>query len=825
MSNQPPAGPPAPPPPPEGGVPAPPPGPSQPQPFNSEAASAVVDGVKALANPANLKLLGFQALAFLAVGVLLALCFIGSASGLLEELGADDYGFDVSSQMHSFKAFLLMTGLVLGGGLRFAASGSMDADYGNIKVALSLVSITALLAAAGLNYFVVKKASAGVRLKSWGQAALQAGLHAVVLGLVFALFSLFGTIDLLSSDMFSAKLSARFGGVLLFVGLLVFISHLAAAGPRVNLRPSAWTAALREAVWLTVLVILAFGAIALVASIILMVRSDAPVSAYFLLVPLLGTLGVWGSSLGFFGALVPGGSGGGSMIMGEMGMLPSNAALHIWDFAEGKGAWLFAATVLVIVFAAIFLGARRQRTAAFTPARIWQLPLLSLGIWLVLALLTTVRFKLSADVMEFSGLRGTGTFGLSWYSVLFLALGTALVSVLAEFLPTLAYRISPAFFAAVAGKKSAAAWLNGTTAAASVPPAAPAAPGASPAASAPAAPAAAPAEITPMSAASKKKLKAAGFSLLGLVVLLGLGFGTVAYLNSQRKPEAEVQAYLDLLADGKAKKANEMVDPGVDNASRALLVDDVLGAAKQRLVVESVELEDKSDSSARVYAAYSINGERHEYTFSVDRGKKEYGLLDTWKLNDSLLVPVHLSADRAQKVLIGKTEIPLQESGGGFFSSEGYAGDFYAYPGIYEVTAPGNDYLSAAPQQLRVNGDDMETPQASVQTTGTEKLEKLVLDEVHKFEKACVTAPTNMEEACPYQLQSTDLASFSVKTPAKSVELEGLTQFTASDTTFKYKHNDTEYTKYDEETLEKSFYGEITWDGDKPSVEISGTGW
>ena len=73
-------------------------------------------------------------------------------------------------------------------------------------------------------------------------------------------------------------------------------------------------------------------------------------------------------------------------------------------------------------------------------------------------------------------------------------------------------------------------------------------------------------------------------------------------MNSQRKPEAEVEKYLSLLAEGKAEKATEMVDPGIDNASRVLLTDDVLGSAKQRLELVDVVEESRDGNGAYVTA-------------------------------------------------------------------------------------------------------------------------------------------------------------------------------------------------------------------------------
>ena len=56
---------------------------------------------------------------------------------------------------------------------------------------------------------------------------------------------------------------------------------------------------------------------------------------------------------------------------------------------------------------------------------------------------------------------GSMSFGITWYSVIFLALGAAVVSLLAEVLPLQVYRYSPSLLALIAGKDAAARWVSG----------------------------------------------------------------------------------------------------------------------------------------------------------------------------------------------------------------------------------------------------------------------------------------------------------------------------------------------------------------------------
>jgi len=158
-------------------------------------------------------------------------------------------------------------------------------------------------------------------------------------------------------------------------------------------------------------------------------------------------------------------------------------------------------------------------------------------------------------------------------------------------------------------------------------------------------------------------------------------------------------------------------------------------------------------------------------------------------------------------------------------SGASYSGLFYAYPGIYKVTAPSTDYLKVEAQELRANHpDDMEAAVA-LTTSVTEKLDELALDAVHNFATACVTVPTNLNENCPSELQDKDLKSFSVKTQAQEVMIESMDSFSSSETTFKYHRNDTEYIDYDEEEFDRSFNGSISWDDGQPTVIVTDSSW
>lgn len=794
--------------------------------------TVLIQSIKNLGTPESLKLLGFQAAAILSVGIVLALCYLVPLLSMAKEISGpvSDSGM-FYGQFRSLTFFILLIGAVLGGGLSISGAGMDSGDYGQFAGSLSLVSITALVAIAALNLVVTSKYYRGQKALSVKRAALTAGLHSLVLAVFFVLFALLGRINQAAGDAISVSVSARYGSIFVSILALVFFTQFFVLSPTRASAASAWFGALREGFTALVATLALFAVLAVIVVLVLK-DEDSPLSVGLILVPLLGTLGSFFSALAFLGTLAPGSTGMIASMAGWVDDYLPEASLTLKDFAEGKGLWFLAATAVLILVLSLFIGVRRPRThSSFNANRIWQMPLISIVLWGIIAGLTSISMQGKVTAGGFGTFDGSVSFGMTWYSVVFIGIGMFLVSALAEVLPTTVYRLSPALLSFVGGKKATHRWLTGTdlpapaapVAANSAAPTAPVQPAA--VAATERAPLAAPvqpaplASPEPMSPEQKKRVKKIGFGLLGAAVVVGLGFAAVAVVNSQRKPEAQVEAYLQLLANGKADQANAMVDPGIDNASRTLLNDAVLGGAEQKLVLNDVKLNNKGDDSASVTATYSINGERQQKDFTVSAGKKDFGLFETWKLEDPFLVPVYIGSSDISTVLVGETEIPLPMGEGG------YGAEFYAYPGIYEVSAKGNKYLEVQSQQLRAANTDYDVPNVTLMATASAELNDLVLKEVRKFSTACTTVPTNMDSNCPYSLQDTDLASFSVASQAESVELsEDMSMFNSSDVTFKYKENDTEYYKAEERETTTGFYGSITWTDGKPTVSISGTG-
>lgn len=352
----------------------------------------------------------------------------------------------------------------------------------------------------------------------------------------------------------------------------------------------------------------------------------------------------------------------------------------------------------------------------------------------------------------------------------------------------------------------------------------------------------------PMNPAVKKQLTI-GFGVLGLVLVLFIaGVVAVNVLNSYRGPEKQVETYLRLIADGRARDAGKMVDPGVPDSKRLLLTDEALGAATSRITAIDVEEPDveSDDDTVRVTATFRLDGQKLEHTFSLSRGDKEYGLLDTWEMADSednsLVSKVELSSAAFDSLTIGGQEVPLSKDGDHTYGS--YETEQYVYFGVYSISAGSSraKYLTTDTTSLEVyptadssssssssrgssssSSGGLSSQSLSVGAEPTQDLKDLVLDAVKQKTTDCTTPPSNLDSGCPYALRSSHIAKMEVTTEASDVTITSAMDFTSGRIVVTTTSS-SGYSSSRPERNEFKFEGDIEWVAgqDEPSVTITG---
>ena len=278
--------------------------------------------------------------------------------------------------------------------------------------------------------------------------------------------------------------------------------------------------------------------------------------------------------------------------------------------------------------------------------------------------------------------------------------------------------------------------------------------------------------FAPVSPRAKKRVKLIGALVGVLVVLVIAGVVAIKVVNSTRTPEAEVRRYLDLLASGQASAATAMVDPGVNNDQRTFLTDDVMASASSLLVIEDVVADKNEGSDTRtVTATMQVNGERFTHAFRVTSGQATMGILDNWKIRDSLAVPVTVDGDGIDQFSVGDTKASIDKAS---FYMEGRS--FLFYPGAYNFTpvAP-NEYVDTTPVAVSVL-DDVRTAggdgrsDVTFKATYNDKLEAAALEAAQALVESCGTYPGNQGDDCSSLIQGENVTAISIKEMPTSLE-------------------------------------------------------
>ena len=268
----------------------------------------------------------------------------------------------------------------------------------------------------------------------------------------------------------------------------------------------------------------------------------------------------------------------------------------------------------------------------------------------------------------------------------------------------------------------------------------------------------------------KKRAMAIGIVIGVLAVLVIAGVIGVKVANSSRTPEAQVRAYLDLLAAGNASAATAMVDPGVANDERVFLTDSVMSSAQSLLVVEDISAGvdendgKKGESDTRtVTATMQVNGERFVHEFTVAKTKPTMGVLDNWQVKDALVSKVSVDARGYNQFTVGDVSADAHRTG-----QDGDDATFLFYPGVYTFTpvAP-SEYAESNPETVSILGDTWSGDGTSVSLTATynTKLTAAALDAGKEVVDSCASIPGNQNSVCPFAIQSDAVTAVSGAMP------------------------------------------------------------
>jgi len=257
----------------------------------------------------------------------------------------------------------------------------------------------------------------------------------------------------------------------------------------------------------------------------------------------------------------------------------------------------------------------------------------------------------------------------------------------------------------------------------------------------------------------------------GLALAVGIGVVTLTgqLVKQAGDPAPVVQEYLAAIASGDATTANEMLDfetpegERLEDAEGALLSDDVLGAASERITVHRVETVERSKDSARVRAELSLAGETFEHDFVLEGEHGSIFARDQWRLTSPLIGLTVVTLPSETNVLpeglsldIGAAELAIEHSALGL--GEPFAAAVL-YPAVYPVSLSAGEYFDpqrgemvvkpvSASSRERLNSlaigsmfGSIEDPDLVLPIELSEKFTDAMVQSGLAFAQACVAEP------------------------------------------------------------------------------------
>lgn len=219
-----------------------------------------------------------------------------------------------------------------------------------------------------------------------------------------------------------------------------------------------------------------------------------------------------------------------------------------------------------------------------------------------------------------------------------------------------------------------------------------------------------------------------------MLVLLGIG-GAVAIgaVNGTRSPEAMVEQYVQLIADGRAGDATELVAP-TDGASADLLTDDVLAAAIE--TIQDVEVGDARGSGDQrtVSVSYTLAGQQHTAQLLVTKRANDFLVLENWEVTTPLIGSVDV-----MPMMFGPGGIPASIGGVEFPVSTETS--LSLYPGVYELQGPEDGFFELSAEPFTVSVDEIALPSwVQVAVEPTERLQTAVQEQADAYLDECVAS-------------------------------------------------------------------------------------
>ncbi|MEV6584466.1 DUF4401 domain-containing protein [Kocuria rhizophila] len=257
----------------------------------------------------------------------------------------------------------------------------------------------------------------------------------------------------------------------------------------------------------------------------------------------------------------------------------------------------------------------------------------------------------------------------------------------------------------------------------------------------------------PMDPAKKKRIRLIAI-IVGAVLLLAVVAAVVFSVLGRTVfgPDKQAEQLLQSATNGKATAVTEAADPNVSTSERALLTDEVYGAAENR--ISSYEIKDTriDGDHATVNATVTQDG----VTTPVDVpmvSDSRNGLFKSWRVDESAGVPLYQSFSveipaGVSELTVNGQKVAVDEQG------EAHSTQFTVLPGDYAVAVSSTSkYVTYGGEQvaeIRAGSAPLSSGMA-FQQSFTPALEQDVTKQLNAQLDKCAKTAEFEPEGCPFE--------------------------------------------------------------------------
>ncbi|AKV55660.1 hypothetical protein [Bifidobacterium actinocoloniiforme] len=258
--------------------------------------------------------------------------------------------------------------------------------------------------------------------------------------------------------------------------------------------------------------------------------------------------------------------------------------------------------------------------------------------------------------------------------------------------------------------------------------------------------------------------------IIALIVILAGAYTVLK--NTVFTPNGQINAYVSAISSGNYQRANQMVDPGVEQDSRVLLTNDYGKDASSRIKDAQVGtlVKDPKGAGYEVRISYVVNGVKQSKQLAVEPSGKRFLIFDSWRIASPLTTSIKVAAPKTiDTVTVNGIGVNLAKAGtdkqvvsppSERSSSSDSDGTHYTsmdeytlpvYPGVATVDLPQSKYIKD--EAVKLNDSEKV---AYVSPQATDALEQGILGQVQQRIDACTASSDLRKSGCDFSNGSFD---------------------------------------------------------------------